>query len=87
MLDQQVDTEIVTVNVRSSQARAGAFAPVQEVWTRSGPILGEHAASALRFTVASLPWPPIVLLAALLLSLVWRIRRKRAHPACVRLEP
>ena len=64
-----------------------AFAPVQEVWSRSGPILGESAASALRFTVASLPWLPLVLFAASLLRLVWRIRRKRAHPARVRLEP
>lgn len=86
-LDQRVDTEIVTVNFRASQARAGAFAPVQEVWTRAGPILGESAATALRFTVASLPWLPIVLFAALLLRLVWRIRRKRAHPARVPLEP
>lgn len=86
-LDERVDTEIVTLNVRTSRARAGAFAPVQEVWSRSGPILGESAASALRFTVASLPWLPIVLFAALLLRLVWRIRRKRAHPARVRLEP
>ena len=86
-LDERVDTEIVTVDFRTSRARAGAFAPVQEVWSRSGPILGESAASALRFTVASLPWLPIVLFAALLLRLVWRIRRKRAHPARVRLEP
>ncbi|AWI88230.1 DUF4349 domain-containing protein [Methylobacterium sp. DM1] len=85
-LDERVDTEIVTVNFRASQARAGAFAPVQEVWTRAGPILGESAATALRFTVASLPWLPIVLFAALLLRLVWRIRRKRAHPARVPLE-
>ncbi|ACK82578.1 DUF4349 domain-containing protein [Methylorubrum extorquens] len=86
-LDERVDTEIVTVDFRTSRARAGAFAPVQEVWARSGPILGESAASALRFTVASLPWLPIVLFAALLLRLVWRIRRKRAHPARVPLEP
>ncbi|MBB2960541.1 DUF4349 domain-containing protein [Methylobacterium sp. R2-1] len=85
-LGERVDTEVVTVAFRTSRARAGAFAPVQEVWSRSGPILGESAASALRFTVASLPWLPIVLLALLLLRLVWRIRRKRAQPARVRLE-
>lgn len=85
-LGERVDTEIVTVTFRASQARAGAFAPVQEVWARSGPILGESAASALRFTVASLPWLPIVLLALLLLRLVWRIRRKRAQPARTRLD-
>ncbi|MER2250322.1 DUF4349 domain-containing protein [Methylorubrum podarium] len=86
-LDERVDTEIVTVAFRTSRARAGAFAPVQEVWARSGPILGESAASALRFTVASLPWLPVVLLALLLLRLVWRIRRGRAQPARTRLEP
>ncbi len=86
-LDERVDTEIVTVEFRTNRARAGAFAPVQEVWSRSGPILGESAASALGFTVASLPWLPLVLFAALLLRLVWRIRRKRAQPARVRLEP
>ena len=82
-----MDTEIVTVNFRTSRARAGAFAPVQEVWARSDPILGESAASALRFTVASLPWLPLVLFAALLLRLVWRIRRRRAEPARTRSEP
>ncbi|CAO4172491.1 DUF4349 domain-containing protein [Methylorubrum populi] len=86
-LDQRVDTEIVTVSFRTDQARAGAFAPVREVWARSGPILGDSAASALRFTVASLPWLAIGLLAVLLLRLVWRIRRQRAQPARVRLEP
>ncbi|PXW65983.1 DUF4349 domain-containing protein [Methylobacterium sp. B4] len=86
-LDERVDTEIVTVNFRTTRARAGAFAPVQEVWARSGPILGESAASALRFTVASLPWLPLVLFAALLLRLVWRIRRRRAEPARTRSEP
>lgn len=86
-LDERVDTEIVTVAFRAGRARAGAFAPVQEVWSRSGPILGESAASALRLTLASLPWLPIVLFAALLLRLVWRIRRRRAQPARVRLEP
>lgn len=86
-LDERVETEIVTVMFRTSRARAGAFAPVQEVWARSGPILGESTAAALRFTLASLPWLPLVLFAALLLRLVWRIRRRRAVPAHPRSEP
>ena len=86
-LDERIDTELVTVNFRASRVQAGALAPVQEVWARSGPILGESAASALRFTVASLPWLPVALVAVLLLRLVLRIRRKRAHPARVRIEP
>ena len=86
-LDERVDTEIVTVNFQATQAQAGAFAPVQEVWARSGPILGESAASALRFTVVSLPWLPVAGIALLLLRLAWRLRRKRTTPAPARSAP
>ncbi len=86
-LDERVDTEIVTVNYRATRAQAGAFAPVQEVWARSGPIFGQSAASALRFAVASLPWLPVALVGLLLLRWVWRLRRRRRRPARLRIEP
>lgn len=87
-LDERVDTEIVTVNFGATRAQAGAFAPVQEVWARSGPILGESAASALRFAFVSLPWLPVALIGLLLLRLVWRFfRRRRRRPARLRIEP
>nr|WP_232629515.1 DUF4349 domain-containing protein [Methylobacterium sp. Leaf118] len=86
-LDERVDTEIITVTFRATRAQAGAFAPVQEVWTRSGPILGESAASALRVVVVSLPWLPVVLLGLLLLRVLWRLRRRRQRPARMRIEP
>lgn len=79
-LEERVDTEAVSLSLRSDQARAGAFAPVEEAWAQGGRILGESAASALRFAISSLPWLPVVFLGILILRGLWRLRRKRRTP-------
>ncbi|WP_287031797.1 DUF4349 domain-containing protein, partial [Methylobacterium sp. CG08_land_8_20_14_0_20_71_15] len=64
---QRVETEIVTISLRSDETRTGPFAPVSDAWAQSGRILGESAGTALRVAVASLPWIPLVLIVFLIL--------------------
>lgn len=73
-LEERVQTEIVTVTFLSDGANAGAFAPIGEAWARGGRTLGDSAGAALRFTISSLPWLPIVMIAILIVRTVWRLR-------------
>lgn len=75
---QRVDTELVSVALRSDEARAGPLAPVEEVWDQAGQTFGTSAGSALRFVVAGLPWLPLVLVGLLLLRALWRRRGRRS---------
>lgn len=81
--EERVSTEIVAVAFRSDWARESAFVPVVNAWEKSGRTLGESAAAALRFAVASLPWLPVLALVVLMIRWVWRLRRRkrRAEPA------
>ncbi|WP_245257803.1 DUF4349 domain-containing protein [Methylobacterium sp. 88A] len=77
-LSQRVDTELVSVAMRSDEARAGTLAPVEEAWDQAGQTFGASAGSALRFFVAGLPWLPLVLIGVLLLRALWRRRGRRS---------
>ncbi|KQP07117.1 hypothetical protein ASF26_07070 [Methylobacterium sp. Leaf93] len=77
-LSQRVDTELVSVALRSDEARAGPLAPVEEAWAQAGQTFGASAGSALRFVVAGLPWLPLVLIGVLLLRALWRRRSRRS---------
>jgi len=76
-LQRRVDTEIVSVALRSDGARSGAFAPVEEAWSQAGQTFGASAGTALRFAVASLPWLPVVAIGLFLVRALWRLRRRR----------
>lgn len=77
-LSQRVDTEIVSVALRSDEARAGPLAPVEEAWAQAGQTFGMSAGSALRFVVAGLPWIPLLLIGVFLLRALWRLRGRRS---------
>nr|WP_311274223.1 DUF4349 domain-containing protein [Methylobacterium sp. WCS2018Hpa-22] len=77
-LNQRVDTELVSIALRSDEARAGPLAPVEEAWAQAGQTFGESAGSALRFVVAGLPWLPLVLIGVLLLRALWRRRGRQS---------
>lgn len=76
-LQQRVDTEIVTIALRSDAARAGPFAPVRDAWDQAGETLGASTGAALRFAIASLPWLPVAVIVLLLARSLWRLRRRR----------
>ncbi|KQT99256.1 hypothetical protein ASG60_05305 [Methylobacterium sp. Leaf469] len=76
-LQRRVDTEIVSVSLRSDSARAGAFAPVEEAWSQAGQTFGASAGAALRFAVASLPWLPVAAIGLFLVRALWRLRRRK----------
>ena len=76
-LDRRVDTELVSLHLRSDRDRAGVLAPVEAAWAQGGRLFGESAGTALRFLIVSVPWLPIVVIGILGLRALWRLRRRR----------
>jgi hypothetical protein len=79
-LEERIDTETVAIVLRADRGGAGALGPIRRVWARAGETLGESAAAALGFAIASLPWIPIVALGIVLIRALMRWRR-RGRPA------
>ena len=78
-LAQRVDTETLTVDLDAAVPLNGIGAPVATAWRDASRVLGQNAASALRFGIGSLPWLPLVALAFAVIRfarpfLVWRGR-------------
>jgi hypothetical protein len=75
-LAQRVDTEIVAVSLDSPDKLGNVSGPIVVAWHQAGRVLGESTAVALSFTVAALPWLPIVAIVLLLLRLAFRRWRR-----------
>lgn len=86
-LEERIDTETVAIVLRAERGGAGALTPIRRVWARSGETLGESAASALGFAVASLPWIPILALGIVLIRALMRWRRRDRPAARGRADP
>jgi hypothetical protein len=78
-LNQQVATELLTLNLSADAAVESLSGPVGQVWRNAGMLLGQNAAAALRFAIGAVPWLAIAAVAVLLLALLRALfRRKRA---------
>ena len=77
-LNQQVATELLTINLSAEAAVEGMTGPVGQVWRNAGLLLGQNAAAALRFAIGAVPWLVVAAVAAGLLALLrGAFRRKR----------
>jgi hypothetical protein len=79
-LDERVATEKMTVDLTTSPGDGGIGRPIAEVWREGGAVLGENAASALRFAIGAIPWLPLVALVALLARYLRPILGWRRRP-------
>jgi chromosome segregation ATPase len=77
-LNQQVATELLTINLSADAATDGISGPVAQVWHNGRTVLGQNAAAALRVAIGALPWLAIGAVAlALLAGLRALFRRRR----------
>ncbi|HYM03336.1 MAG TPA: DUF4349 domain-containing protein [Stellaceae bacterium] len=76
-LTRRVDTETLTVDLDAAVPLDGIGAPIATAWRDASTVLGQNAASALRFGIGSVPWLPLLAFAFAVLRfarpfLVWR---------------
>lgn len=75
-LNERVATESLEVSFISRPNVSGALRPVAEAWRSAGAELGSSAGSALRFTIAALPWLPVLAVFLYLARFVYRRWRR-----------
>lgn len=81
-MNLRVDTELLNVELSARASLAVVSSPLAEAWRNAARVLGGSAAAAFTFLVVAVPWLPLVALAGYLLSLLWRlVRRRRAEAA------
>jgi hypothetical protein len=84
-MNLRVDTELLNVEMSAHASLTVASSPLAEAWRNAARVLGRSAAAAFTFLVVAVPWLPLVALAGYLLSLLWRlVRRRRAQAAAAR---
>lgn len=76
-LNQQVATELLTINLAADAATDGISGPVGQVWHNARAVLGQNSAAALRFVIGALPWAAIGAVVLGLLALIARLFRRR----------
>jgi hypothetical protein len=74
------ETVRVDINYSSISAKAGGvdFSPVADALTNGLDTLLRSAANVISFTIALIPWLPLILLAIWTIRRVWRSRRNAA---------
>jgi hypothetical protein len=70
-LGLQVDTEALDIDFSTARQDV-AFSPVSQAWSRAGETFWQSVAAAIDFTIAAVPWLPLVALGVLALGLVRR---------------
>ncbi|MDB5360842.1 MAG: hypothetical protein JWO51_2139 [Rhodospirillales bacterium] len=76
-LNQQVATELLTINLSADAATDGISGPIGQVWHNARTVLGQNAAAALRFAIGAVPWLAIGAIGLALLALVRAVFRRR----------
>ena len=76
-LNQQVATELLTINLSADAATDGISGPVAQVWHNARTVLGQNTAAALRFAIGAVPWLAIGAVALALLAVVRSLFRRR----------
>ena len=78
-LNQQVATELLTINLTADTASDGISGPVGQVWQNARAVLGQNSANALRFAIGAVPWLVIGAVALALLAAVRAVFRRRKN--------
>jgi len=78
-LNQQVATELLTINLSADTATDGISGPVSQVWRNARAVLGQNSANALRFAIGAVPWLVIGAVGLALLALVRAVFRRRKN--------
>jgi hypothetical protein len=83
-LNQRVDTELLTVEIYEATTLATGWKPVGQALSDAGQTLGENIGEAIRFTLAALPFIPLIAVACVLAAFGWKLFRlflgRRAAP-------
>jgi len=76
-LNQQVATELLTINLNADAATDGLAGPIAQVWHNARTVLGQNSAAALRFAIGAVPWLGIALVGLVLAALARALFRRR----------
>ena len=76
-LNQQVATELLTINLSADAATDGISGPIGQVWHNARTVLGQNTAAALRFAIGAVPWLAIGAVVLALLAIVRALFRRR----------
>lgn len=76
-LNEQVATELLTINLSAQAAVESMTGPIGQVWRNAGVLLGKNTAAALRFAIGAVPWLVVAAVAALLLAVLRGVFRRR----------
>jgi hypothetical protein len=79
-LNEQVETELLTLNLSAEPAVESMTGPIGQVWRNAGLVLGQNTAAALRFAIGAVPWLVVALVVLTLAALVRPIFRRRRKP-------
>lgn len=76
-LNQQVATELLTINLSADAATDGISGPIAQVWQNARAVLGQNSAAALRFAIGAVPWLAVGAVGLALLAIVLAVVRRR----------